>query len=185
MIDDPSIYCASPLGFSDAGRMFLNSFIRPAFEKAGLEMIDPWKLTPQADVDAVLAMPYGQQRRHAWTLLSETIGENNTGGILRAHGLFAVLDGTDVDSGTAAEIGFAAGCGMPIAGYRGDFRLAADNEGVTVNLQVEHFIRRSGSFLGEQRGRIVTKLEDVVPVLRELRARCLAANTTMKGSSHG
>ena len=31
-----------------------------------------------------------------------------------------------------------------IVGYRGDFRLAADNIGSTVNLQVEYFIRASG-----------------------------------------
>ena len=41
----------------------------------------------------------------------------------------AVLDGTDVDSGTAAEIGYAFARGKLIVGYRGDFRLSADNEG--------------------------------------------------------
>ena len=55
-----------------------------------------------------------------------------------------MLDGTDVDSGTAAEIGYAFARGKNILGYRGDFRLSADNEGATVNLQVEYFIRESG-----------------------------------------
>jgi nucleoside 2-deoxyribosyltransferase len=58
--------------------------------------------------------------------------------------VFAVLDGTDVDSGTAAEIGYAFAKGKPILGYRGDFRLSADNDGSIVNLQVEYFIRASG-----------------------------------------
>ena len=58
--------------------------------------------------------------------------------------VLAVLDGTDVDSGTAAEIGYAFAKGRPILGYRGDFRLSADNEGSTVNLQVEYFITASG-----------------------------------------
>ena len=31
-----------------------------------------------------------------------------------------------------------------IVGYRGDFRLSADNEGGILNLQVEFFIRESG-----------------------------------------
>jgi nucleoside 2-deoxyribosyltransferase len=56
----------------------------------------------------------------------------------------AVLDGVDVDSGTAAEVGYAFARGKRIFGYRGDFRLSADNEGAAVNLQVEFFILQSG-----------------------------------------
>ena len=73
----------------------------------------------------------------------------------------AVLDGTDVDSGTAAEIGYAFARGKLIVGYRGDFRLSADNEGSTVNLQVEYFIRASG-------GTIVERYEDLGPALGAL-----------------
>ena len=75
--------------------------------------------------------------------------------------MFAVLDGTDVDSGTAAEIGYAFARGKKILGYRGDFRLSADNEGATVNLQVEYFIRESG-------GDIVTALRAVPAALAKL-----------------
>jgi nucleoside 2-deoxyribosyltransferase len=63
-----------------------------------------------------------------------------------------------VDSGTASEIGYACAKGKPILGYRGDFRLSADNEGSMVNLQVEHFIRQSG-------GDIVTSLADALAKL--------------------
>jgi nucleoside 2-deoxyribosyltransferase len=76
---------------------------------------------------------------------------------------FAVLDGVDVDSGTAAEIGYAYARGKPILGYRGDFRLSADNEGSTVNLQVEYFIRQSG-------GDIIAALADLGPALGKLEA---------------
>ena len=65
--------------------------------------------------------------------------------------MLAVLDGADVDSGTAAEIGYAFARGKRILGYRGDFRLAADNVGSIVNLQVEYFITAGG-------GEIVTTL---------------------------
>ena len=58
--------------------------------------------------------------------------------------VLANLDGQDVDSGTAAEIGYAFAKGKPIIGYRGDLRLSSDNVGLTVNLQVEFFIRESG-----------------------------------------
>jgi nucleoside 2-deoxyribosyltransferase len=75
----------------------------------------------------------------------------------------AILDGVDVDSGTAAEIGYAFAKGRPIFGYRGDFRLSADNEGATVNLQVEYFIRQSG-------GDIVTTIEQLPGALEKIKA---------------
>ena len=70
-----------------------------------------------------------------------------------------MLDGTDVDSGTAAEIGYAFAKGKRIVGYRGDFRLSADNEGSLVNLQVEYFIHASG-------GRIVSSIKQLAPALQ-------------------
>jgi uncharacterized damage-inducible protein DinB len=72
-----------------------------------------------------------------------------------------VLDGVDVDSGTAAEIGYAFARGKPIVGYRGDLRLAADDEALTVNLQVEYFIRASG-------GDIVATLGEIPGALAAL-----------------
>ena len=52
-------------------------------------------------------MPYGTDRRDVWKALNAEIGGNNCEGIDRADALVAVLDGPDVDSGTAAEIGYA------------------------------------------------------------------------------
>ena len=69
-----------------------------------------------------------------------------------------MLDGTDVDSGTASEIGFAFALGMPIVGFRTDLRATGDNEAAVVNLQVEYFIRASG-------GTIVTSLDAAVAAL--------------------
>jgi nucleoside 2-deoxyribosyltransferase len=129
----------------------------------GFEVVDPWTLTDQAKMKAVQNMPYGQARRDAWRRLNVEIGGNNRAGIDRADMVLAVLDGVDVDSGTAAEIGYAFAKGKPILGYRGDFRVSADNEGSTVNLQVEYFIRQSG-------GDIVTKLADLAPALAKIKA---------------
>ena len=78
-----------------------------------------------------------------------------------ARGLVAILDGADVDSGTAAEIGYAFARGKLIVGYRGDSRVSADNEGGVINLQVEYFIRQSG-------GTIVSRYEDLAPSLLSL-----------------
>lgn len=148
------IYIASPLGFSEAGRLFLYERILPVFKDAGLDVIDPWSLTPVSMINSVLAISESSERKNAWKDLNIVIAENNKNGIDCCHGLFAVLDGTDVDSGTAAEIGYAAALKKPVTAYRGDFRSAGDNEGSIVNLQVEYFIFSSG-------GRIISSLKDM------------------------
>jgi nucleoside 2-deoxyribosyltransferase len=138
------IYVAGPLGFSEAGRAFHAASVLPALRELRCEILDPWTLTEHAKIDMVLAMPYGERRRDAWRRLNAEIAENNRAAIDRCDLVFAVLDGTDVDSGTAAEIGYAFARGKPIVGYRGDLRMTGDNEGAHVNLQVEYFIRASG-----------------------------------------
>jgi len=152
------IYTAGPLGFSEAGSAFHNTVVIPELIHLGHEPLDPWRLTDRSKIDAVLAMPYGEARREAWRKLNAEIGGNNRAAIDRCDLVFAVLDGTDVDSGTAAEIGYAFAKGKKIIGYRGDFRLSADNEGSVVNLQVEYFIRQSG-------GQIIAQIADLAAAL--------------------
>jgi nucleoside 2-deoxyribosyltransferase len=71
------------------------------------------------------------------------------------------LECTDVDSGTAAEIGYAAAIHTPVVGLRTDTRLSSDNEGSVVNLQVEHFSRLSGGELVFDLGDAVRELDRV------------------------
>jgi nucleoside 2-deoxyribosyltransferase len=115
----------------------------------------------QGNANDVLKLPFGPERRDAWRMLNPKIGRKNQLAIDECNAIFAVLDGTDVDSGTAAEIGYGFARGKKILGYRGDFRLSADNEGGIVNLQVEYFIRASG-------GDIVFRLDDVPAALSKL-----------------
>jgi nucleoside 2-deoxyribosyltransferase len=115
-------------------------------------------LTPQSKINAVCEMAYGEERRRAWERLNLEIGSNNVQGILAADIVIAILDGQDVDSGTASEIGYARAHTKPIFGYRGDFRLSSDNEGSVVNLQVEYFIKSSG-------GSIYRSTEDLFSAL--------------------
>jgi nucleoside 2-deoxyribosyltransferase len=152
---------AGPLGFSEAGRHFHQGVLVPFVRSLGFEILDPWALTDPARIAAVTALPYGPERRAAWRALNREIGAANRRALDAARGVVAVLDGVDVDSGTAAEIGYAFARGKLIVGYRGDFRLSADNEGGTVNLQVEYFIRESG-------GTIVERCEDLAPALAPL-----------------
>jgi nucleoside 2-deoxyribosyltransferase len=155
------IYLAGPLGFSEAGRAFHQAVIRPRIAALGHETLDPWTLSDAGEIAAVAGLPYGLEKRERWRELNARIGRANTEAIDACDLVFAVLDGTDVDSGTAAEIGYAHARGKRILGYRGDFRLSADNEGSTVNLQVEYFILASG-------GRIIAAIAELEEALARL-----------------
>lgn len=148
------IYIASPLGFSEIGRNFLYSQIIPKIKNIGYEVLNPWELTPQELIQPVANIPYGQERKNKWKELNKIIGKNNADAIKESNGVLAILDGADIDSGTAAEIGYAVALGKPVLGYRGDFRLSADNDGSIINLQVQYFIETSG-------GKIINKIEDL------------------------
>jgi nucleoside 2-deoxyribosyltransferase len=149
------------LGFSEAGRAFHEHRIIPVLEKLGHQLLNPW--ADAGDVAAVLKLPFGAERRDAWRRINPEIGRKNQRSIDECDMIFAVLDGTDVDSGTAAEIGYGFAKQKPILGYRGDFRLSADNEGGIVNLQVEYFIRASG-------GDIINQISDLPSALAKLTA---------------
>ena len=152
------IYLASPFGFSEAGRKFYYEEFIPLIIKRGLDVIDPWKLTPPAEIKQIEAMDYGKEKRAAWQKQNLEMGKRNSEAIKSSDGMVAVLDGVDIDSGTASEIGYAYGLGKIILGYRGDFRLSSDNEGCIINLQVEYFIRDSG-------GEIVNTTEKLDEIL--------------------
>jgi nucleoside 2-deoxyribosyltransferase len=160
------IYLAGPFGFSEAGRAFHDGAIVREVVRLGHAPLDPWAMhvtEPElaAEIKAAAAMPYGAAKREAWRRLNMRIGAKNGALIDACDLVFAVLDGVDVDSGTAAEIGYAFARAKPILGYRGDFRMSADNEGAIVNLQVEYFIRASG-------GDIITAIADLAPALARL-----------------
>ena len=155
------IYLAGPLGYSEAGRHFHRTVLVPFVRDLGYEVLDPWALADERKIDAVERMPDGPERRRAWRELSREIAAANRAAIDSARGVVAVLDGADVDSGTAAEIGYAFARGKLIVGYRSDTRLSGDNEGSVINLQVEYFIRQSG-------GTIVRRHQDLAASLAPL-----------------
>jgi nucleoside 2-deoxyribosyltransferase len=135
----------------------------PFVRGLGYDVIDPWALTDASMIEAARAMPSGRERRETWQRLNREIAARNCAAIDDADGVVAVLDGPDVDSGTAAEIGYAFARGKRIVGYRGDFRQGGDHEGSIVNLQVEFFIRESG-------GTIVSRYQDLERILQLVRA---------------
>jgi len=158
------LYLASPLGFSEVGREFMYNKIIPIIKDAGYTVLDPWYLTPEEIFMPAMQLPYGPKKKEEWKRINPIIGKNNADAIKISNGLVAILDGVDVDSGTASEIGHGAALGKKILGYRGDFRLSADNEGSIVNLQVEYFIRLNG-------GKIITEIKDLRTSLKEIFGR--------------
>lgn len=130
----------------------------PLVIKIGFEIRDPWKLTPDELINSAIKLPYGQKKKNAWNRINPVIGRNNEKGIEESDIIIAILDGPDVDSGTAAEIGYGSALGKLVIGYRSDFRLSADNAGSTINLQVEYWINKN-------EGEIVTDLESLKTAL--------------------
>jgi nucleoside 2-deoxyribosyltransferase len=158
------IYLASPLGFSEAGVGFIREVLTPELTRLGGHVVNPFDLIDPNRIREISSMPVGSDRVSAWRLLNAEIGKLNQENIDKCDVVFAVLDGPDVDSGTASEIGYAYARQKLIMGYRGDFRLSADNEGGIVNLQVEHFIRASG-------GTIVSKVSEIAAAFASLPRR--------------
>lgn len=142
------MYVAGPLGFSEAGKYFYVEKFLPLLIETGFQPIDPWKLTDEKIIRRAQSTPLSPKQKSRWQTVNKTIAANNILGIEESKIIVAILDGTDVDSGTASEIGYGAALGKPIIGYRGDFRLCSDNIGCTINLQVEYFIRLKGGTIG-------------------------------------
>jgi nucleoside 2-deoxyribosyltransferase len=148
-------YVASPLGFNEAGRYYYDREYLPKLATV-VEPVDPWALTSEAEVAS--AREEGRGREFALE-----IGRRNAEAIRGCSLLAAFLDGQEPDSGTVAEVGFAAALGLKCFGLRSDLRQTGE-AGVSVNLQVESFIVHSGGF-------IAPTLDDLVSALAEATTR--------------
>jgi nucleoside 2-deoxyribosyltransferase len=154
----PGIYLAGPLGFTDAGRAYHDHVVVERVRAAGYEPLDPWDLP--ADLLAAFLLPSAAPgRRAALAGANEAVGRRNARLIDDADAVLAILDGSDVDSGTAAEIGYAAAKGKPIVGLRTDTRVTGDNEASIVNLQVEWFVTSTGGLI------VTTGIDDAITAL--------------------
>lgn len=116
-----TVYLAAPL-FSEAECDF-NRKLRDELISAGFNVF-----LPQEDSNNVKDMSDRQK----------IIFNKNLKGIENSDIIVAVIDGADVDSGTAWEIGFAFAKAKPVLGLRTDFRTLGI-EGI-VNLMIERSV---------------------------------------------
>ncbi len=116
-----TVYLAAPL-FSQAELDF-NRRLRDEIKSAGFSIF-----LPQEDSNNIKD---GKNRQ-------AIIFNKNVEAIQNSDIIVAVIDGTDVDSGTAWEIGYAWALGKPVLGLRTDFRTMGI-EG-TVNLMIERSV---------------------------------------------
>ena len=144
-----SAYIASPLGFTAAGRHWYAEVLLPALAPV-VEAVDPWALSSADEVATAAA----EGRAAAFAV---EIGRRNLAAIERADRLVAILDGQEVDSGTAAEVGWASARGKRCDGLRTDWRQSGE-PAVAVNLQVVTCIEVSG-------GRILAELDELIRTL--------------------
>jgi nucleoside 2-deoxyribosyltransferase len=157
------LYLASPLGFSPENASYLNQ-VKAALTARGFEIFDPWEQNQFADkIAGAFQQRDFDTRVRAFGEVARLIGACNEEGIRRSDVLLAVLDGAEVDSGTASEVGFGSALGKRCYGLRTDLRDSGDFIGVPVNLQVLHFIERSGGTLY----RTIAEMAAAIAVLRQ------------------
>jgi nucleoside 2-deoxyribosyltransferase len=111
-----NVYLAGPL-FSQAERRF-NAGLAAAVKQRTPEL---HIVLPQERAEGFMGRPDQ----------NELIFNDCIDGVRGADAVVAILDGSDVDSGTAVELGYAFALGKPILGIRTDFR-ALEERGVNI-----------------------------------------------------
>ncbi len=123
-----AVYIAAPL-FTEAECDF-NRKLSDEIEKIGFKVFLPQEDSNNIkDSSRYSLLIRNEKNRH------KIIFNKNVVAIEKSDIIVAVIDGTDVDSGTAWEIGYAFAKGKPVLGLRTDFRTLGV-EG-TVNLMIE------------------------------------------------
>ncbi len=119
MTKKKTIYLAGPL-FTHAELEF-NRKLRDMLHEKGFAVF-----LPQEDAEDAKKEREHQNQEYIFQLCVEGVDSSDL--------VVAVLDGVDVDSGTAWEIGYAYAKGKPVIGLRTDFRELSDG---IVNLMIE------------------------------------------------
>lgn len=121
----PTLYLAGPL-FTEAEQQWLRA-LKGRLQDAipGLTVVWPGELF---DAQELADMGHGA-KSHIFEVCRSHLEASNL--------VVALLDGTQVDDGTAWEIGYAYAKGIPVYGIRTDFRNAGDTAHSLVNAMIE------------------------------------------------
>lgn len=149
------VYLASPLGFSRENDHYRER-IKQRLRDINCSVFDPWEQDEVARrIEHAMCLEDSGERARAIKAAARFTGGVNAEGLVNSDLVLAVLDGTEPDSGTVAELGFGAGIGKKCYGLRTDFRDSGDLPGLELNLQVLYFLEYSG-------GKLFRKIEDIV-----------------------
>ena len=150
-----TIYQAGPL-FSRAEQAFHRE-LSARLREAGHEVVWPGDLLTEAQIEA--AGPHAPQR--IYTACRDALDGCNC--------VVALLDGTQVDDGTAWEIGYACAKGIPVYGMRTDIRSAGETPYSHVNSMIQGclagFARNLEALVGMLECGKVAQKEDECPCL--------------------
>ncbi|MGC8648437.1 MAG: nucleoside 2-deoxyribosyltransferase [Candidatus Micrarchaeia archaeon] len=150
-----AVYLASPLGFTEEGRAYIKNVLIPKVSKIeSVLVIDPWSSILRMDESQIMQMGILNAQE------ASKIGKMNFESIRRADIILANLNGSDPDSGTCIEIGYAYALGKTVIGYRTDFRRMGDSTS-GINMQVEAAVVGSG-------GKLFGTLDEALAFLKGL-----------------
>ena len=131
------IYLASPL-FSEGERRY-NTYLADVLRKNFFSVYLPQEFDDTAEAR-------GEDRERM-------IYDKNLSELKKADIVVGVIDGSDVDSGTAWEMGYAFACGKRVIALRTDFRKFGVNERVNLMLEME--------------AKVVISVENLVEILKK------------------
>ena len=134
------VFIAGPL-FSQAEREF-NLKVDEHLREHGFETF-----LPQRDVGKL-----DELRAREGKGAYRTIFERDLKGLDRADAVVAILDGPDVDSGTAFEVGYAFAKGKPVVGLKTDMRVFAKDE------ELNNMLARGIRALAKNLDKVVSEL---------------------------
>lgn len=117
------IYLAGPL-FSEAKQAWHRATRDRLEAETGNAVIWPFELFPPGTIEA-----WGEDA-------PRRVMEGCRDALAGCDLVVALLDGAQVDDGTAWEIGYAYAKGIPVIGIRTDFRQAGDVPGALVNAMI-------------------------------------------------
>ncbi|MFM7312844.1 MAG: nucleoside 2-deoxyribosyltransferase, partial [Cyanobium sp.] len=118
----PTLYLASPYGFSAHWRRRLLPDFIAALEALELEVWEPFSRNGQVNM---------AEAGWAWRVAQADLQD-----VRDADALLAVVNGTPPDEGVMLELGVAIALAKPVFLYRDDFRRSSDSEDYPLNLMV-------------------------------------------------